>query len=246
MRGDRLRAARSKAGLTQTELAVALGDRYTGSMISMVEHGHSALLLDGATAAARELGVSLDYLVGLTDDPRPAAELAAAFDGSAGDAVTPISIPKNGNGYPARRPLFEKHFSVFPRLGNVRAAAGPGALFDDESITGYIAFPTAWVQKRGLVPEHCNAFETWGESMLPSLEDDAMILVDHQRTSPIHDRIFVVHTDAGVVAKRLMRNDQGVWTLVSDNPDKSQYPALEMPREAKILGQVVWTGKTLL
>ena len=44
-------------------------------MIGHVEHGRSAMLFDGATAAARELGVSLDWLAGLTDTPTPAAEL---------------------------------------------------------------------------------------------------------------------------------------------------------------------------
>ena len=37
-------------------------------MISHVESEHSALLLEGAVKAACELGVSLDYLVSLTED----------------------------------------------------------------------------------------------------------------------------------------------------------------------------------
>ena len=44
-------------------------------MISMVENGLANLLLDGAVNTARILGVSLDYLVGLTDEPTPVAQL---------------------------------------------------------------------------------------------------------------------------------------------------------------------------
>lgn len=75
MIGERLAKSRRDRGLTQTELAVEMGDRYNAPMISMVENGSANLLLDGAVNAARELGVSLDYLVGLTDDPMPAAQL---------------------------------------------------------------------------------------------------------------------------------------------------------------------------
>ena len=60
--GQRLADARKRAGLSQVELAVALGDRYSQSVISDVERGRSGLLIDGLTNAARELGVSLDYL----------------------------------------------------------------------------------------------------------------------------------------------------------------------------------------
>ena len=77
MVGERLAAARDRAGLTQVDLADALGDRYDQAMISRVEYGQKRLRIDGAVAAARALGVSLDDLVGLTDDPTPAAALAA-------------------------------------------------------------------------------------------------------------------------------------------------------------------------
>ena len=76
MIGERLMSSRKKLGLTQTELAVEIGDRYNAPMISMVENDSATLLLDGAVKAAQKLGVSLDYLVGLTEDSRPAAELA--------------------------------------------------------------------------------------------------------------------------------------------------------------------------
>ena len=76
MIGQRLRECRKRAGLLQIDLAVALGDRYDHSMISQVESGHKSLRFGGAVNAARELGVSLDYLAGLTDDPTPLAQLA--------------------------------------------------------------------------------------------------------------------------------------------------------------------------
>ena len=69
--GRRLAAARKRAGMTQAELAAALGERYDQSVVSAVERDRTALRLEGAVRAARALSVSLDYLVGLTDDPEP-------------------------------------------------------------------------------------------------------------------------------------------------------------------------------
>ena len=89
-------AARRRAGLAQVELAVALGDRYNQPMISMVERSRSSLLLDGAVKAAKELGVSLDYLTGLTDDPTPAAELSEqAASAGIDDASVPVNLTTN-------------------------------------------------------------------------------------------------------------------------------------------------------
>ncbi len=56
------------ASLRQVDLATALGDLNDHTMISHVESGHSARLLDGLVKAASELSVSLDYLVRLTED----------------------------------------------------------------------------------------------------------------------------------------------------------------------------------
>ena len=79
MFGERLANSRKRAGLAQVELAAALGDRYDRRMISHVERGRRNLRLEGAVNAARELGVSLDYLVGLTDDPTPAVQRTKEF-----------------------------------------------------------------------------------------------------------------------------------------------------------------------
>ena len=112
MIGERLLELRRRAGLTQTQLAVALGDRYTGSMISMVEHNHSALLLDGATKAAEVLNVSLDYLTGLTDDPTPLGARVAETEERAQEAVARI-----------RREEARKREQLEAELRRVRAQA---------------------------------------------------------------------------------------------------------------------------
>ena len=65
--GRRLAQARKRAGLTQVDLAAALDrDR---SLISHLERGQTGKMADVLRNVARELGVSADYLLGLTDTP---------------------------------------------------------------------------------------------------------------------------------------------------------------------------------
>ena len=75
MFGERLKQSRKRAGLTQGELADGMGGRYDRSMISHVESGRVNFLTNGLAKAALALNVSTDYLLGLSDDPTPAAEL---------------------------------------------------------------------------------------------------------------------------------------------------------------------------
>ena len=56
-----------------------MGDKYNQQMISHVERGRSSLLVDGLIAAAREMKVSTDYLLGLTDSPLAADNPTSQF-----------------------------------------------------------------------------------------------------------------------------------------------------------------------
>ncbi len=59
--------ARRRAGLTQAEMAQALGrDR---SLISHLERGHTGKTTEVLRSVSKQLGVSADYLLGLTDSP---------------------------------------------------------------------------------------------------------------------------------------------------------------------------------
>lgn len=75
MMGERLAEARRRAGLSQIELAAALGEHFDQPMISQVEAGRGLLRSDCMVSAAKELQVSTDYLLGITDDPTPAVDL---------------------------------------------------------------------------------------------------------------------------------------------------------------------------
>ena len=70
---QRLTMAREAVGLTQTEVAARAGINL-GNYNELERAQRSGLRADTLVRLSRVLGVSLDYLVGLTDDPAPRAK----------------------------------------------------------------------------------------------------------------------------------------------------------------------------
>ena len=194
------------------------------SRIEQAIHEPAAGIL-GRLAKATE--VSADYLLGLTDHPAPAATLAAKVSEL---ADTGALAPADSREF---RPVLLTH--------GAGIAAGAGANADEERVLGSLAFRDDWLKRHGLNPKRCRVIEVTGDSMEPTLQHRAMILVDFQRTVRRHNKIFAVRTEDGPVVKRLHRTEDG-WQLVSDN---KAYKPIPWPREAVVLGQVMWTGRTL-
>lgn len=67
IRGDRIRDARERAGMTQSQLADLCGMAL--QQIHRYESGKSDASGTGLKAIAEQLHVTTDYLLGLTDDP---------------------------------------------------------------------------------------------------------------------------------------------------------------------------------
>ena len=67
--GQRLRAARKAAGQKQEELGRALN--LGKGQISAIERGHASTSLEKLSLICQHYNISADYLLGLTDDPKP-------------------------------------------------------------------------------------------------------------------------------------------------------------------------------
>ena len=237
-------ASRRRAGLKQVELAAALGERYSHSVISEVEHNRFSLRLDGAVRAAEELGVSLDYLVGLTDDSTPAAELSSRLETLSGqrtvepespDKVLPF-IPADASGSvggefdPVRR--YE--------CDDIRLAAGSHSFADIELVAGEVRFRRDWLRAHNLRAADLALLDAAGNSMEPTIRDGDSVLVDESRTEPVHGRIFALSTTDGPLVKRLRRR-RGRWWADSDHEDHKPRPVFQ---EDRLLGLVVWWAHT--
>ena len=200
----------------------------------MVERGRSGWALDKIAAAARALGVSSDFLLRLTDDLQPAAELAREL--AAATAEAGLEDPA------ARVAAFDD--GDYVGVSELAPAAGDGAVVEQERVTGRVKFRRTWLARHGLVARNCRVIEVSGESMEPTLVDGCSILVNLAARRRRTGCIFVIRTGDGLVVKRAGGDTAGAWQIVSDNPNKHAWPTRPWPPDAEIVGEVKWAART--
>ena len=126
----------------------------------------------------------------------------------------------------------------------VAAAAGGGAEVYDETVVGRLWFRDDWLDRQAIDPDQCNVISVRGESMEPTLPDGCSILVDRSqgRKRRRVGRIFVMRTEDGLVVKRVGRDEEGNWQIVSDHPAWETVP---WANGTGIIGEVRWMARTL-
>ena len=221
--------------MRQADLAAALGDRYDHSVISKVERNLSALLSDGLTKAAQVLDISTDYLLGLTDDPTPAADRDSGTEAPSREKVLPF-IPAG------KSASLDDEFESVRRYdrSSLRLAAGSHSFSDIESAAGEVRFRRDWLRAHHLKAASLVLLDATGDSMAPAIRDGDSVLVDESRTKPVDGRVFAVRTVDGPLVKRLRRRS-GRWWADSDN---REHESRSISREDRLLGMVVWWAHT--
>lgn len=195
------------------------------------EHEPRAPLL---LALSTKFNVSMDYLLGLSDDPLPPP-------------------PKKG-GKQAETLGFER----LPRL-DVRAAAGAGAVNHIFAIEEMLAFPHWMLQRLAPAGSKLSFLHARGDSMEPTIADGALLLVSenerdlHLPERPPKPRNEWDHTDIYVFllgnelrVKRLHKGRRGEVLVISDN--RSYDPDVlhkEELKRFKICGRVIWWDNRL-
>ena len=232
MNGEHFKRAREAAGFGQMDLAVALGLE-SGSMISMVENNGRNFRLDLVVEASKILKVSVDYLVGLSEDPRTYSSLAAELERM--DAVR----HESADGEALNREISEGEGYV--EVHQVEASAGSGRLIDAAPVGGRLVFQRDWLIARRINPDFCTVISVSGQSMEPTLPDGCSILVDHSRLVRQNGHIYVLETQDELLVKRAEGSSRMGWKMVSDNP---YWPPAPWPADAVIKGEVRWAAQT--
>lgn len=254
MLGKRLAASRERAGLNQTQLAAELGPRYDQAMVSRVESGLKHMRFDGIIRAANVLQVSIDYLAGLTDDPEPAARLAETLRrerSGATELEDDEAVAATEHDTPRHHLFAGPGITPVRLLRNASIAAGAAGHADEEHVLSYVPFRDDWLRSHNLNSAQCAVVEVIGQSMEPTLEHHSVILVDFKRRTRRPNRVFAIRDADGPVVKRLRYDKDGRWWLDSDNEEASEgtgrriYPPRPWPEDAGVIGQVMWTGRTL-
>jgi phage repressor protein C with HTH and peptisase S24 domain len=147
-------------------------------------------------------------------------------------------------------PITEDYHNEFVAIqyAAVRPSMGGGAIVDTEDRPGRdFHFRRAWIRDRlKAAPSLLRVMAVQGDSMMPTLNDGDVILVDMNQRSPIPPGIFVLHDGMGLVAKRLEHvpfSDPPSLRIISDNAHYTPYECTA--DEVNIVGRVRWYGREL-
>lgn len=131
-------------------------------------------------------------------------------------------------------------------------AAGDGAENAAEEVIDHMAFRRDWLRKMDVSPSAAVIARARGESMVPTLHDGDVVLIDRSKAEPPSKpraatdmrppRIYALMDDDGARIKRIDFAAPGMLAILSDNP--ASPPEFRPASAVTIIGRVVWWGHT--
>lgn len=131
-------------------------------------------------------------------------------------------------------------------------AAGAGSANGIEEVIDHMAFRRDWLRKMGVSPSAAVIARARGESMMPTLNDGDVVLIDRSKAEPPSKprdesdtrppRIYALMDELGARIKRIDLAAPGMLAILSDNP--ASPPEFRPVSSVTIIGKVVWWGHT--
>ncbi|MGL6048136.1 MAG: S24 family peptidase, partial [Vogesella sp.] len=188
------------------------------------------------SALARHYGLAAEWVLFGAGPMLAASGVPAAA--SAGNAQAVVDTRGN--------PVDLSEFVFIPRY-NLKAAAGHGAVVDDETPMFSMAFRRYWVENYlHASPADLAVISVKGDSMEGLLNNKDVILLntaDNQPTSGL----YVLRVEGDLIVKRVQRLPGATLRVISAN---EAYPTFEVdlnnpPNDFDIIGRVVWYGRQI-
>lgn len=124
---------------------------------------------------------------------------------------------------------------------NVVGSAGPGAHNGFVEVLSHIPFSRTLLRRYGVRIDKCHFIRAVGDSMLPTIADGTVVLVDGGVRRVRDDGIYVLVLDDDVRLKRVQRQFGGTITLKSDNPAYAPETLSAADAEQlRVVGKVFW------
>lgn len=225
--GERLKALREAAKLTQPQMAAIAGT--SKQYVSQLEGGRNKVPnWQYLEAWSRHFGVSMQWLATGKDDEQSAPAKVRAYDVRAVAGADDIN--------PNTEVMIDKV--------DVLLSGGPGNYVPDFVETQFqMAYRLEWFQKKRAKPERCKLFQMDGHSMEGLLWHGDLALVNLDDTHIRSGKVYALAIGNEVKVKRLFTRRDGGLRIVSDNADKALYPDEEVPVEeigtVSIIGRVI-------
>lgn len=211
--GARLRSERERMGLSRDQVVTHIN--YSRSTLQQWEAGSTETPISVIEQLAKLYKVSPQHLI----------------FGTGGDNISTLESPANDEYY------------YVPYYRDIIVSAGGGKFSDGVIGTDdFLAFRKDWINRTNLVASELVALNTDGDSMLPTIPENATILVDKSKCIAKDGRIYVVRIDDRLYVKRIQWVLGGGLRLISDN---SVYDSLDITRQdlehgnVQVYGQVI-------
>jgi phage repressor protein C with HTH and peptisase S24 domain len=138
---------------------------------------------------------------------------------------------------------------VYLPLYDVRAAAGGGALVENEAVVDVLAFKESWIrQELHASPDDLRLIHVEGDSMEPDLRAGDIILIDHTDRGR-REGVYVIRMDDALLVKQLQRLPGGIIRVISRNAAYEPFTVpsvdLDAPGGISVVGRVVWACRRL-
>jgi phage repressor protein C with HTH and peptisase S24 domain len=145
--------------------------------------------------------------------------------------------------------------TIFPDMAEVvdvpilDVTAGAGWAFDNghPEVTGHLPFPLQVLRRLGIRPEKVRGLHSKGDSMLPTIGDAQLVLIDTGVVELQDGRIYAVTVPDGLRLKRIQRQFDGGVVLISDNKElyePERIPSHDASR-IRVVGRAFWTERLL-
>lgn len=137
--------------------------------------------------------------------------------------------------------------AVLIPLRDVQASAGAGTEVGDEVSRDYLVFSRSSVTNWGRSTALVEAIRARGDSMEPTIQDGAIVLIDRAETTLTEGRIFAFRTPDGLRLKRFQRAIDGTVMLVSDNRELYTAERINLSdlQAFEVAGRAFWTERLI-
>lgn len=226
-------AKKSSLGLTQDKAGQALD--MTQGAVGQYLNARVPLSINALLGFSKILGVSPTDIDPLFDYPFQRAESDQAADMQVKDA----GVTYRG---PTRK---DKPDILQVPVMNAEFSMGSGIYQPErDAIIDFMRLSMPWVRSQLVItkPDALRVVIGLGDSMSPTFSSGDPLLVDTGVTDLKIDGIYCMARDDELLIKRIQRDIDGGFTIISDNPNyRPQH--IDSPERSgiQVLGRVVWT-----
>ena len=133
-----------------------------------------------------------------------------------------------------------------PVRGNLSASLGQGIEIIDENKTGAYLVSRKLMRDVGANLQNTDFVPCEGDSMFPTIEGGALLMVDRSKKEIFDGKIYCVRLNNNLIAKRLQFIPPCSVKVISDNKEKYDPFYVDLSKtldfDFEIIGQVKWYG----